>query len=72
MMQKAEKLSAQAVSKAGEQVGKLSHLLDKFDNDGDGKADLAEAKVTVSKFAQSHKGLAAGFVGGAVIGYRLG
>ena len=50
---------------------RFASLLNKLDNDGDGKADIDEAKVTITKFAQRHQGLAGGFVGGALLGYRL-
>ena len=72
VMQKAERIGKSAMAKAEEHVGVVNNLLNKLDNDGDGKADLNEAKVTVSKFAQRHKGLTGGFIGGALLGYRLG
>jgi hypothetical protein len=72
VLEKAERFGKSAMAKAEEHSGVLTNLLHKFDNDGDGKADLNEAKITVSKFAKRHKGLTGGFIGGALLGYRLG
>ena len=70
-MQKAERIGKSAMAKAEEHVGVVNNLLNKLDNDGDGKADLNEAKVTVSKFAQRHKGLT-GVHRGSAAGLQAG
>ena len=71
LLQQGKVLGEKVVDKAGKEAPRFASLLNKLDNDGDGKADIDEAKVTITKFAQRHQGLAGGFVGGALLGYRL-
>ena len=72
LLKKAEDVREEALKRAGETAGKLNGVLDKLDQDGDGKVTGAEAKMTLSKFANRHTGLTAGFAGGAVVGYKVG
>jgi uncharacterized membrane protein (Fun14 family) len=72
LLKRAEDVGEQALQHASKTVGKLNGLMNQLDQDGDGKLTASEAKLTLSKFAHRHAGLTAGFVGGAVVGYKVG
>lgn len=71
LLKQAEVIGERAKAQATETVGMLGNLL-KFDANGDGEANLAETRITLSKFAHRHAGLTAGVMGGALLGYKLG
>ena len=70
---KAQELRGAARNAAeGIALPQINKALLHLDTNGDGKVDLQETKVTLSKFIQRHRGLSGGFAGGLLVGYRLG
>ena len=69
---KAEQIMDKGVEKVHENMDKLTGIMAKLDADGDGKVDLSDSKLVLSKFYKKHSGFSMGLVGGALVGYRMG
>ena len=72
LKEKAEQIMDKGVEKVHENMDKLTGIMAKLDADGDGKVDLSDSKLVLSKFYKKHSGFSMGLVGGALVGYRMG
>jgi hypothetical protein len=71
VVQRAEALAGEAANAATKNLGKFTSMLDAADGKRDGKVDFSDSKVALSRFAKSHAGLSAGFVGGLYAGWKI-